>query len=239
MGFVWHGVLRSAVGFLSSAATLWASPAPALGDAALFENGFGVTAESMRIETRSRRRLMSAAEQGNADAQRSAEAARKPAVCLTADAASTIAVLDFELRDLTLTPNQPAEVDRTTRVAPALRSALQRRGLSALVGSAQRQAEADKSVGYLFDHPDEAATLGAAVGAQWIAVGRLHKPSELFAYLQVELVDACARRSVGSFSVEIKGRGRTLLERGTEALAEQLAQAIRALEARGQSAPKP
>jgi hypothetical protein len=148
------------------------------------------------------------------------------APCPAGDAATTIAVLDFELRDLTLAPNQPMEIDRTARVAPALRSALQRRGLSTPGGSVSRQAEADKAVGYLFDHPDVAAELGTAVGAQWVAVGRLHKPSDLFAYLQVQLVDACTRRSVGSFSVEIKGQGQAL-ERGTVALAEQLAQALR------------
>lgn len=159
--------------------------------------------------------------------------------CHLNEAASAIAVLDFELHDMTLTPNRVDEIDRTARVAPELRSALRRRGLDSAVVSALKQTEANKSVGYLFDHPDAAAELAAAVGAQWVAVGRLYKPSDLFAYLQVQLVDVCERRGVGDFSVEIKGRGEALLARGADALAEQLAQALGAKTQQRQKGSKP
>lgn len=159
--------------------------------------------------------------------------------CHSIEAASAITVLDFELHDMTLTPNRTDEVDRTARVAPELRNALRRRGLDSAVVSAMKQTEANKSVGYLFDHPDAAAELAAAVGAQWIAVGRLYKPSDLFAYLQVQLVDVCKRRGVGDFSVEIKGRGEALLARGADALAEQLAQALDAKTQQRRKGSKP
>lgn len=189
-----------------------------------------------RDEAQAARWLARAAAQGHPQARVAQRSTADCPACREAGERPAIAVLDFELLDLTLTPNQPAEIARTAAVAPALRDALTGRGFATPDAVPQRQAEADRSVGYLFDHPDVAADLGTARGAQWVAVGRLHKPSDLFAYLQVQLVDACARRRVGSFSVEIKGQGRKLLERGTANLAEQLGEAVQQLTAERRAA---
>jgi hypothetical protein len=179
--------------------------------------------------------LARAAAQGHPQAAAALQAAKDCPACREPAQGPRIAVLDFELLDLTLTPNQPAELARSADAAPALREALAARGLATAAAASQAQAAADKAVGYLFDHPDVAADLGAAQGAQWVAVGRLHKPSDLFAYLQVQLVDVCAKRGVGSFSVEIKGQGRKLLEQGAARLAEQLAEAVDSLAAKNRA----
>jgi len=106
--------------------------------------------------------------------------------------------LDFELNDLTLLPRTPEELARTAGVAPLLREALVKKGgyESVAIGTAA-QAQTNVSFGYLFDQTEVAAQLGERFGVDWIAVGRVHKPSFLFAYLKVRLVNASTRRVVG------------------------------------------
>jgi len=138
-----------------------------------------------------------------------------------------VAVLDFELYDLTLIPNTEAEVKRTRSVAPLLRDALGAYPARMVIDpDPEAQVEADKAVGYLFDRPSEAAKLGRKLGVDWVAVGRLHKPSFLFAYLQVRLVDVSRQRLAANLVVEIKGQGTSLVRRGTDRLAEQIDAAI-------------
>ncbi|HUO83246.1 MAG TPA: DUF3280 domain-containing protein [Gammaproteobacteria bacterium] len=148
--------------------------------------------------------------------------------CPPADAADTrIAVLDFELRDLTPMPRTPEELERTASVAPLLRDALAARGGYTLVDiDPQDQAEANASVGYLFEHPENAAELGRQYGADWIAVGRVHKPSFLFAYMIVQLVNADTRRIAGEYVVEVKGSMEQATRRGAAGLAEQIDETI-------------
>lgn len=144
-----------------------------------------------------------------------------------AAADTRIAVLDFQLKDLTLQPGTPQELARTASVAPLLREALARKGGFELVAiDTAAQAEADVSFGYLFDHPEVAAELGTRFGADWIAIGRVHKPSFLFAYLKVHLVNARSQQLVGDYVVEVKGDSKQLTERGAESLAKQIDQII-------------
>ncbi|MGQ0591979.1 MAG: DUF2380 domain-containing protein [Gammaproteobacteria bacterium] len=143
-------------------------------------------------------------------------------------AGTRIAVLDFELNDLTLLPGTPEELARTANVAPLLREALVKKGgYESVAIDPAAQAQANVSFGYLFDHTEVAAQLGERFGVDWIAVGRVHKPSFLFAYLKVRLVNARTRRLVGDFVVEVKGHLKKLTERGAAILADQIDQTIR------------
>ena len=60
-----------------------------------------------------------------------------------------------------------------------------------------------------------------------MAVGRLHKPSFLFAYLRVRVVNVKTERIAGDYVVEIKGYLKKLAERGTAQLADQIDNTIR------------
>lgn len=150
------------------------------------------------------------------------------AICPSAYAAETrIAVLDFELNDLTPMPRTPDEIERTASVAPLLREALTGKGGYALVDiDPDDQAEADAAVGYLFEHPEVAAELGRQSGADWITVGRVHKPSFLFAYLKVQLVNADTGQVAGDYVVEVKGSVEKVTRRGAASLAEQIDETI-------------
>ncbi len=142
-------------------------------------------------------------------------------------ASPTMAVLDFELNDLTLAPGTPEERERTASVAPMLRETLRSRHDFRLVAiDSETQAAADKAAGYLFEHSDVAAKLGRDAGSEWIVVGRVHKASFLFVYLKAQVIHAPTNRLVADLTVEVKGTQRRLTQKGVETLAEQIRAAI-------------
>ena len=142
---------------------------------------------------------------------------------IAADSDLKIAILDFELKDLTPTPNGAEELARTASLGPLLRTELNHLDKVSTVNiDAEAQSDADKGAGYLFDRPELAAELGATVGADYVAVGRLHKPSFLFAYLKVLLVDVKKKTLIGDYTVEIKGSVKKITQRGITRLASKI-----------------
>ncbi|MCB1791502.1 MAG: DUF2380 domain-containing protein [Gammaproteobacteria bacterium] len=140
-----------------------------------------------------------------------------------APAHDRIAVIDFELRNLT----PLADTDDDRRQLKKLRSGLER-ALAAQLGmcivdidriTVQR---ADAGFGYLFEHADVAAQLGARYGADWIVIGFLHKPSFLFSYLMVRLVDTHSGEVAEDIVVEVKGQRDVVMDRGIEHLVAKL-----------------
>ncbi len=149
-------------------------------------------------------------------------------LCLTlftggAAAETRLAVLDFELLDLTQLPATPEELARTAATAPLLRDTLAEHGGLRVVDIPQTaQTAADHGVGYLFEQPTAAAALGREFGADYITVGRVHKPSHLFVYLKLRLVDVASERIVGDYVVELKGQGERLLAQGVQRLGRHI-----------------
>ena len=152
-----------------------------------------------------------------------------------------IAVLDFELNDLTLDPRTPEEVERTAMIKPLLTQELaQQPGYRIVEIDPSVQNRANKGFGYLFQHADAAAELGRGAGADWIVVGRVHKASFLFVYLKVHLINSSINSNNDSNNkqlgeelvVEVKGPQKRLTIRGVESLAEQI---VKAIESSGQT----
>lgn len=141
---------------------------------------------------------------------------------LTAE--TRIAILNFELKDMTLAPGLPAEVQRTASLKPLLERELAGAGYRIVPIAAAEQRGADSGVGYLFDHADAAAQLGARHAADYVLVGRLHKPSFLFVYLMGHLVDVKQQKIVGNYITESKGGDAKLTGKAIEALAAKIDQ---------------
>ncbi len=133
-------------------------------------------------------------------------------------ATPSIAVLEFELKDLTLKPGVPAEIKRTASIKPLLEGELRSAGYQIVNISLPAQQEADSGVGYLFDHADVVAKLGKKFGADYVLVGRLHKPSFLFAYIMGDLVRVADAQLVGKFISESKGPNAELTIKAVESL---------------------
>ncbi|MDO9103761.1 MAG: DUF2380 domain-containing protein [Methylovulum sp.] len=135
-----------------------------------------------------------------------------------AHAETRIAVLDFELNDLTMKPRIPAEIDRTAGVKPLLERELKNAGYRIVVVEPKAQQQANSGFGYLFDHNEVAAELGKAAGADYVLVGRLHKPSFLFAYLMGHLIRVKDGRLIGNYISETKGGDKKLTLKAVESL---------------------
>jgi hypothetical protein len=142
------------------------------------------------------------------------------AVCCSA--APRIAVLDFELKDLTPAPNIPSEIARTASIKPLLEQELAKKGFNIVRIAPDAVAKAAAGPGYLFDHHDLAGQLARTVEADYIVAGRLHKPSYLFVYLMAHLVDAKQGKLIGDYISEVKGGDRKLTAKGVESLAEKI-----------------
>ena len=147
----------------------------------------------------------------------------------TAPAETRVAVLDFELNDLAgITPTPKEELARTASLGPLLRDALSSKpGYRLIEIGPDKQAKANRGFGYLFDHADEAADLGRKVNADIVVVGRIHKPSFLFAYLKARLVRVSNRTPIKELVVEVKGNATKVTERGIARMADQIDQALR------------
>ena len=138
-----------------------------------------------------------------------------------------VVILDFELNDLTLNPNNPDELERTASIRPLLNEALAKKhGYQIVELNSEPQEKADEGFGYLFDHHDVAAELGRDAGAEWVIVGRVHKASFLFVYLMAHVVNAETGQLAGELIVEVKGPQKKLTIKGVESLAEKITETI-------------
>ena len=142
-------------------------------------------------------------------------------------AATAIAVLDFELNDLTPLPATPEEIARTASIRPLVEQALAGLGPYQLMPiPAAALTQANVGFGYVYDHPEAAAALGRAHGADWVLVGRLHKPSFLFAYLLGRLVNTDTGQVAANLVVEAKGPSEQVTRRAAARLAQQTNDAL-------------
>lgn len=141
----------------------------------------------------------------------------------TGIAATWIAVLDFELNDITSLPNTAAEQQRTASLAPLLTEALSRIGNYQTISiPSDVQKSANGSFGYLFRFPDAAAKLGQEQHADWIVVSQHSKPSFLFSYLWVYLVDVKTKTPLARYDIELKGTHQKVTRHGIESLAKKI-----------------
>lgn len=139
------------------------------------------------------------------------------------NAAPRIAVLNFELRDITTLPNTPDELIRTASMKPLLEQAIDNLGDYEIIQiTINEQNAATAGAGYLFDFDEIAAKLGRQAGADWVVVGRHSKGSFLYSYVMAHLIDVKTESLAGNYSVELKGTHRKVTERGINALAKKL-----------------
>jgi hypothetical protein len=139
-----------------------------------------------------------------------------------------VAVLDFELRDQTLTPRSPQDLARTAALKGGLERELRRRGDYRITPVAlEAQARAAPGVGYLSDHAESAAALVDPAATDFVVVGVLIKPTYLFSYLRATLVRARDRAVVDDVYVEIKGQPDKVTPRALATLAERLHTSMR------------
>jgi hypothetical protein len=140
-----------------------------------------------------------------------------------AEAAPRIAILNFELNDITSLPNTPQEQLRTASVQPLLEQAISQSGDCEIVQiKTEAQQAANSSFGYLFRFNDLAARLGEQFGADWVIVGQHSKPSFLFSYLMAHVINVKTQAQAASYAVELKGNHEKVTQRGVRSLANKI-----------------
>lgn len=138
-------------------------------------------------------------------------------------AAQRIAILNFELNDITFLPNTPQEQQRTASLRPLLEQALSNTGGYEIVGIDNKtQGTANSSFGYLFRFHELAAKLGNQSGSDWVVVSQHSKPSFLYSHLWVHLINVKSRNLIASYAIELKGTHEKVTERGIKALADKI-----------------
>jgi len=137
-----------------------------------------------------------------------------------ASAESKIAVPDFELLDLTMKLTDPQKVadinaqeqQNLRDIETFLKKGLEnKQGFIVIPVSDDARQAADKGTGLLFDCATCSAELGREHNADYIIIGRLHKPTYLFSYLIVRIFDAHENKLVKEFRSEIKGDPRVAI----------------------------
>jgi hypothetical protein len=138
-------------------------------------------------------------------------------------ASERVAVLDFELNDITSLPNTPEEQRRTASIRPLLEQSLRESGDYEIIHiNARDQTAANSSFGYLYRFPELAAKLGESVGADWVIVGQHSKPSFLFSYLLANVVHVKNRSIAVSYAIELKGSHEKVTQKGVQSLASKI-----------------
>ncbi len=117
-----------------------------------------------------------------------------------------VMVLDFPLNDLTDLPNPPEELARIAHFNVSFKQRLVNDGVEIVPVNEQIKAiVAAQSATYLFDHTDIAADLAKASNADYILIGVAMKPTYLFVYPRLLLVEVNTKRKAFTSYVQMEG----------------------------------
>lgn len=138
-----------------------------------------------------------------------------------------VAVFAFELHDITSLPNTPNEIIRTASLQPLLASAMQNLGYKITPINARRYAIENAGHGYLYKFYETAALLGKEAGSEWVIVGKHSKPSFLFSYIMVNVVNVKTKKQVAHYNIELKGNHQKVTHRAIKAMAKKITDGIK------------
>ncbi|MCK5121854.1 MAG: DUF2380 domain-containing protein [Methylococcales bacterium] len=148
-------------------------------------------------------------------------------LCGTVNAGERIAILSFELNDITSLPNTQTERVRTASIKTLLEQDMNRVGDYDIIQISPDQQQAENAgFGYLFRFHDVAAKLGKTYGADWIIVGQHSKPSFLYSYLMAHVINVKTGRLVARYDVELKGNHQKVTQRGVRKLSREINKVI-------------
>ena len=145
------------------------------------------------------------------------------AFSINANAEKRLAILPFELNDITSLPNIQSEKSRTAAFKPLLEQAMEKIGGYKIIPVSIDDYKAENAgLGYLFRFDDIAARLGKKAGADWIIVSQHSKPSFLYSYLIAHLIEVKTGRLVARYDIELKGNDHKVSVRGIRKLSGEI-----------------
>lgn len=140
-----------------------------------------------------------------------------------------IMVVNFELRDVSPLPNTAQEVERTEHIDTVIRNTLEGAGYTLMQPCEELVKASQQGLGYLFDRPEVAGKIGRECGADYVLMGQTWKPSFLFVFPQVQVVDTRAgltREQLVLVSRSVQLEASTLDRNVTEAAGKKLGKQI-------------
>ena len=140
-----------------------------------------------------------------------------------------IMVVDFELRDVSPIPNVTQEIERTALIDSVIRKTLSANGYQLMPACDELKKASEQGNSYLYDRPEVAGEIGGRCGADYVLMGQTWKPSFLFVFPQVQVVDSrkkLTREQLVVVSRVVQLEASTLDKNVTEAAGVKLAMQI-------------
>jgi hypothetical protein len=136
-----------------------------------------------------------------------------------------VMVLDFQLNDMTGLPNAPEELKRISFLSSTHKQKLAEHGLEIVpVNEPLKAAMKNQSATYLFDNVETAAELAKNSGAEYLLISVALKPTYLFVYPRILLVDINTKKVVLAKAAQLESSWSD--ENTTVRTAEKLAEMV-------------
>lgn len=142
-------------------------------------------------------------------------------------------VLDFQLNDLTDLPNAPQELERIGYLTKIYKEVLVKQGVNIVSVADKLKVDIqNQSPTYLFDQIEYVADVAAESGADYVLIGVALKPTYLFVYPRVLLVDVKLKKVVlaKAFQLESSWSDQNTTANTARKIAEAVANAIEDIE---------
>ena len=145
-----------------------------------------------------------------------------------------VIVLDFQLNDLTDLPNAPEELARIAYLSATYKQQLLTMGVEVLPANDKLDSYlTTQSATYLFDNVEHAAILAAGSGADYLLIGVALKPTYLFVYPRILLIDIKTHKVVMAKAAQLESSwsDKNTTARTAEKLAKIVSDALNKIQA--------
>jgi len=149
-----------------------------------------------------------------------------------AGTSAKVMVLDFQLNDLTDLPNVPKELARVEYLSSTFKQKLGDNGVELVPVNDRLKAElSSQSATYLFDRADYAAKLAEGSGADYLLIAVALKPTYLFVYPRILLVDIKTQKVVMAKATQLESswEDKNTTKRTGEKLADMVSEKLKEL----------
>jgi len=155
----------------------------------------------------------------------------------TAEPIAKVMVLDYQLNDMTDLPNAPEELERIALLSSTYKQRLADNGVELVpVSEALKNAVAKQSPTYLFDNVPNAAKMAEGSGTDYLLIGVALKPTYLFVYPRILLVDIRTAEVVMARAAQLESSwtDQNTTKRTAEKLADMVSTELKTLTANRQ-----
>lgn len=149
-----------------------------------------------------------------------------------AEPLAKVMVLDFQLNDLTDLPNAPEELARIELLSSVFKQKLVDNGVEIVPVNDRLKAELSAySATYLFDRVNHATQLAEGSGADYLVIGVAMKPTYLFVYPRIRMVDIKTQQGVLSTYAQLESSwtDKNTTTNTAERLANKVTEKLKAL----------